>query len=71
MQSDFIPKVISFQSAVDTVVAHLVAVEPGANLTMTERGDGLWNVKVNGIDIHLAIGPERLNQIAGKTLVEV
>ena len=67
----FTPCELSFSSAIDTVIGHLFNINRGDHILAVERGDGLWNITVNGLQIFYSVGPDRLNELAGKKLVEV
>ena len=69
MQSDFVPQVKEFTSPADSQVGSW-QVHKGDMLRMVERGDGLWNVLINGTRISFAIVPSDINKLAGTRLVE-
>ena len=66
---NFVPKLHTFQSQIDTRVGFLINVHIGDQIQVEERGDGLWNVKVNGIQANYAIDEFSINKMAGSILV--
>jgi len=65
----FTAQEFTFQSAIDTCIGRLFNVNKGDKIIAVERGDGLYNLNVNGLEIFYSVGPDRLNDLAGKKLV--
>jgi hypothetical protein len=65
----FIGKVINCLAYRDTHIGGF-QVRKGDLVTMTERGDGLWNVAINGVRISFAIDGTFVNDLADSKMVE-
>ena len=66
---NFIPKIFTFQSHIDTLIGCQTHIHIGDQVEVDERGDGLWNVKVNDIQANYAIDEFYINKMAGTILV--
>lgn len=58
-----------FYSSIDTSIGGHI-IHKNDMIELMNRGDGLWDVLVNNSRIFFAIDGVRINQLAGKKLVE-
>ena len=67
---EFIPKKIDCIAYTDTHIGSY-QVRKGDAITLIERGDGLWNVEINGSRISFAIDGTFVNDLTAEKMVEV
>jgi hypothetical protein len=66
---NFVPQTLNFQSCIETFVGS-IPIHKGDQIEAIERGDGLWNIRVNNImKIGYAIVAEDVNKLAGTVMV--
>ena len=69
MINTFIPQEKEFKCTKDTHIGTF-QVRKGDTLKVVERGDGLWNVLINGIKISFAIDGIFILDLAGEKRIE-
>ena len=65
----FTAREFTFPSAIKTSIGNFFNINKDDHISAIERGDGLWQLTVNGLEIFHSVTTDRLNELAGKKLV--
>lgn len=70
LTTTFTPHIETFQSHLDITIGGTLPLHSGDHLKVIERGDGTWDLWLEGQPTQYAIDAWRINQLAGTTLVK-
>jgi hypothetical protein len=69
--NELFPNEKVFACQINTTIGKIWPVHIGDHIKVIPRGDGLWNLFIEGVHTGFSIDANRINELAGWKLVEV